>query len=268
MVKLKHSRGLPDFRYLQLDGSNANTNIDIGNYNLTANAFYGDGTTLTGIAVIPLDHGADLINVTADQHHPQLHSIVSHNDTTATGPELDTLTDNSIADTLHRHSELVASDGAPDPAVSVDADGIVSMPYQSGCKVRLTSDQTITTSTLTKLQFGTEDWDIQGEFDNAVNYRFTAKRAGYYQVNIIGRINAINDAKQFYLYIYKNGSSVAVSSIQSALTTTTLIYNISDIVYLDGIDDYIEGWVYHNHGSDRIMPDGVDINQMSIIKIV
>lgn len=35
-----------------------------------------------------------------------------------------TLTDNSIADTLHRHSELVASDGSPDPAVSVGASGV------------------------------------------------------------------------------------------------------------------------------------------------
>lgn len=33
------------------------------------------------------------------------------------------LVDNSIADTLHRHSELVAPDGSPDPAVSVDAAG-------------------------------------------------------------------------------------------------------------------------------------------------
>ncbi len=34
-----------------------------------------------------------------------------------------TLTDNSIANALHRHSELVASDGSPDPAFSVDASG-------------------------------------------------------------------------------------------------------------------------------------------------
>lgn len=55
------------------------------------------------------------------------HSIASHNDTTATGAELETLTDNSIANTLHRHSELVASDGAPDPALAVDADGNVTI---------------------------------------------------------------------------------------------------------------------------------------------
>lgn len=55
------------------------------------------------------------------------HSIASHNDTSATGAQLDILTDNSIADALHRHSELVASDGSPDPALKVDAAGYVGI---------------------------------------------------------------------------------------------------------------------------------------------
>ena len=63
----------------------------------------------------------------ADAHHPQSHTVVSHSDTSATGAELDTLTDNSIADTLHRHSELVAPDGSPDPALSVDNAGDVDI---------------------------------------------------------------------------------------------------------------------------------------------
>lgn len=41
----------------------------------------------------------------------------------ATHIAIKSLLDNSIADTLHRHSELVASDGSPDPAFSVDANG-------------------------------------------------------------------------------------------------------------------------------------------------
>lgn len=41
--------------------------------------------------------------------------------------ELETLTDDSMADALHRHSELSASDGSPNPAVSVDASGNVGI---------------------------------------------------------------------------------------------------------------------------------------------
>ncbi len=44
-----------------------------------------------------------------------------------TEAEVETLTDNSMADTLHRHSELSASDGTPDRALTVDAAGKVSM---------------------------------------------------------------------------------------------------------------------------------------------
>lgn len=40
---------------------------------------------------------------------------------------LNTLRDDSMADALHRHSELSASDGSPNPAVQVDADGIAGI---------------------------------------------------------------------------------------------------------------------------------------------
>ncbi len=54
------------------------------------------------------------------------HNIAYHDDTTATGNELNTLTDGSMADNLHGHSELSASDGSPSPAVSVDTNGVTS----------------------------------------------------------------------------------------------------------------------------------------------
>ena len=39
-----------DVRWLEIDGSNANQNIDIGIYNFTADYFIGDGSQLTGVA--------------------------------------------------------------------------------------------------------------------------------------------------------------------------------------------------------------------------
>ncbi|KKM71196.1 hypothetical protein LCGC14_1433040, partial [marine sediment metagenome] len=71
-----------------------------------------------------LSHDSGLSDISSDDHHAQTHTIVSH-DTTATGANLNTLTDDSMADTLHRHSELSASDGTPDAVVSVDSDGIL-----------------------------------------------------------------------------------------------------------------------------------------------
>ena len=91
-----------------------------------------DDTPVNGVTNAPIssnwafDHDAD-----TDAHHAQSHTVASHSDTTATGAELNTLTDNSIANTLHRHSELVASDGSPDPALSVDASGNVGIGISS-----------------------------------------------------------------------------------------------------------------------------------------
>jgi hypothetical protein len=45
----------------------------------------------------------NLDDVSADDHHSEAHSIASHDDTTATGAELDTLTDGSEANSLHVH---------------------------------------------------------------------------------------------------------------------------------------------------------------------
>ena len=45
----------------------------------------------------------NLAGVSADDHHAQSHNVASHSDTTATGTELETLTDGSDADALHNH---------------------------------------------------------------------------------------------------------------------------------------------------------------------
>jgi len=77
-----------------------------------------------------LNDGTDYEHITQTQKdalHAESHTIASHSDTSATGSELDTLTDNSIANTLHRHSELVASDGSPDPALTVGTTGNVGI---------------------------------------------------------------------------------------------------------------------------------------------
>ncbi len=71
-------------------------------------------------------------------------NLIADHDTSATGAELDTLTDNSIADALHRHSELVASDGSPDPALSIDASG--NFDFQAG---NISNIGTITSGNIT-----------------------------------------------------------------------------------------------------------------------
>lgn len=56
-----------------------------------------------GLAFSDVAH-ADLTGVGTDDHHAQAHTVASHSDTTATGAELETLTDGSNADALHTHA--------------------------------------------------------------------------------------------------------------------------------------------------------------------
>jgi len=59
-----------------------------------------------GVVTGGADH-SDLASIGADNHHAQVHTIVSH-DTDATGAQLTTLTDTSNADALHKHLHSVS----------------------------------------------------------------------------------------------------------------------------------------------------------------
>jgi hypothetical protein len=109
-------------QYLRSDGTRALTgdwaygsNNISGTGDIYATNFYGnfvgDGSGISGV-----DHD-NLSNVTANQHHNELHTIVSHSDTSATGPELDTLTDGSDADSLHYHKYTNISGTVPSGAL-------------------------------------------------------------------------------------------------------------------------------------------------------
>ena len=91
--------------------------LDGSGHIIIGNVLEGNGTnapSATGVIMgnnvgntaTYLDH-ADLGAVTSDQHHTEAHTVASHSDTTATGAELETLTDASNADALHTHSEHV-----------------------------------------------------------------------------------------------------------------------------------------------------------------
>ena len=129
--------------------------------------------------------------------------------------------------------------------------GIITMPNQSACSVRKTG-QTITTGTITKIQFSTEVYDIQGEFDSATNYRFTATNAGKYLFLLQADIDTLGDGKNIQLYCYFNGTRLDTSCARinrnGASGTLGTTYTI--IIALNATD-YLEGFISHDHGSDR-----------------
>ena len=135
-----------------VDSSN---DIDYGTGDLTTSGTYntlsilpvgsytylsGDGLYNSGLTIgIPINVGGDFFYGWSGTEHHKFGSsgqveISDDGFITATGTvqgvtqaEFNTLTDNSIANALHRHTELVASDGSPDPALSVDEAGRVGI---------------------------------------------------------------------------------------------------------------------------------------------
>ena len=106
------------------------------------------------------------------------------------------------------------------------------------------SAQTLSSGATTKIQFQTEEWDTNSNFDNVTNYRFTPTVAGYYQVNTA--INASFSTGEVALFVYKNGSAYKILND----TQTNALYTISGttLVYLNGSTDYIEIYLYTNNG--------------------
>jgi hypothetical protein len=101
-----------------------------------------------------------------------------------------------------------------------------------------TVNQTISGSTNTKVTFGSEDFDTNGNFASS---RFTPTVAGYYQIN--ATINFTNSGNYGYVMLWKNGAAyktVAYSILNSSFYTTV---SGSSVVYLNGSTDYLEVYV-------------------------
>ena len=110
--------------------------------------------------------------------------------------------------------------------------------------------QVISSGTLTKIQFQTKDFDTASAFDNTTNYRFQPLVAGYYQLNLSLNIPALARTTEVQLVLYKNGS--VFKSGTDLVTTNLYILNMSNLVYLNGSTDYVEGWCYFATGATTV----------------
>jgi len=100
----------------------------------------------------------------------------------------------------------------------------------------LSSNQTVSSNTYTKVTFDTEEFDTNNNFASS---RFTPTVAGYYQIN--GHVSALTGGDQFCI-IYKNGTAYKWGTyIVGGYGANTLV---SSLVYLNGSTDYVEIYIY------------------------
>jgi hypothetical protein len=100
------------------------------------------------------------------------------------------------------------------------------------------TNQTISSSTHTKITFGVEEFDTNSNFASS---RFTPTVAGYYQVSGAMNFGESVAATRGIITIYKNG---VAAKRGTDIAATGHVVTCSALIYLNGSTDYVELFAY------------------------
>ena len=115
-----------------------------------------------------------------------------------------------------------------------------NLPNAPAFSAYAASNQSISSSTFTKVTFGTEDYDTASCFASS---RFTPTVAGYYSISAaIDVSNGVTGLSRAILSVYKNGSTY--KRLQDHASSTVYTLSGSCDVYLNGSTDYVEIYAY------------------------
>ena len=112
---------------------------------------------------------------------------------------------------------------------------------------RLTSNQTISNNSVTKLAFATEDLDTNSAYDTS-NYRFTVPsgQAGTYVITLNTGANSGTDFEPMYGVIRVNGTDRQYGYGRNEYYD---IRNLTRQLELS-VGDYVEAFIYQNSGGN------------------
>jgi hypothetical protein len=130
----------------------------------------------------------------------------------------------------------------------------------------LSSAQSLSDATSTKIQFNTETFDTDNTYDNATNYRFTPTIAGKYFVYSQVRITSdANNLYSTYISFKKNGNFYIGGTPPSWNSTgsaiNTVFMSIRNIIEFNGSTDYLEVFGYFDQSSAV----GLNINEQATV---
>lgn len=115
--------------------------------------------------------------------------------------------------------------------------------------------QSINSGSWTKVEFDEEGYDDLNEYDKNTNYRFTADEAGYYSFSASVNIQTLGADKTAKLCFVKNGGTPNVHKLiptgQTGNVTAGDCNVDTSMDHYLAAGDYIEVFVWHNHGSSR-----------------
>ena len=109
-------------------------------------------------------------------------------------------------------------------------------------------NQTLTTSTSTKIQLNSKFFDTANAFDSTTNYRFTPLVAGYYQINfsIVYAVSALGCA---FASVKKNNADLCGVQLANNSSNGSSAAG-SYLVYMNGSTDYLELFGLQTSGSN------------------
>jgi hypothetical protein len=105
--------------------------------------------------------------------------------------------------------------------------------------------QSISANTYTKIQFNTEVFDTNSNYDPTTNYRFTPTVAGYYQITVNASTNASSASATA---IYKNGSNYREVYVSNPAIGSNAM--ITSLIFMNGTTDYVEAYIFQNSSSN------------------
>ena len=124
--------------------------------------------------------------------------------------------------------------------MTITSTGVTTQVGAPAFSAYMSSAQTVTTSTWTKANFNTEEYDTANCYNNST-YDFTPNVAGYYQVNIQFTFGGTSPTAAG-MAVYKNGSVYKYLSLLGPSFSNGGILQNSCLVYLNGSTDYISAY--------------------------
>ena len=119
-----------------------------------------------------------------------------------------------------------------------------------------TANQSISSSTWTKVILGGEFYDLTNHFDSTTNYRFQPNIEGYYQINTTVRFSNGGALAQLIIGIFKNGTfHKTMTNLRDVVSNSPMHICGSNLVYMNGTTDYVELYTYLNATSPLLLSD-------------
>ena len=142
--------------------------------------------------------------------------------------------------------------------VTLSGGGLANTP---AFEAFLSANQTFSDATYTKVNFDTEIYDTNSDYDNSTNYRFTPTVAGKYLV-YSSLVMFAGGSTYAALAIRKNGSAYKILTTDyDNGTEARNVISTSTVIDFNGSSDYAEVFAYYDITSGTPTFDGSATNR-------